>query len=138
MEVTDFSFNSIKVRLRHSIGATSSSEKMFQFHKGTIKTVRFTLLTGSIACFNSIKVRLRQGIPSKEWSTIPCFNSIKVRLRRRMQVGVRLEVLFQFHKGTIKTPHRHMGEKPMFPGISGCKDTKKMGKNMSMWNNKKN
>ena len=42
--------------------------------------------------------------------------------------------MFQFHKGSIKT-HRHMRLKPLLSRFSECKDTKNIGKNMSMWNN---
>ena len=64
------------------------------------------------------------------------FNSIKVRLRLGSAHNFDFfATMFQFHKGAIKTPHRHMGRKPLFPRSSECKGTKIIGKNMSMWNN---
>ena len=56
-------------------------EKLFQFHKGTIKTYVQDALQSSKQNFNSIKVRLKQ----------------------LTQDSALLEKLFQFHKGTIKT-----------------------------------
>ena len=54
---------------------------MFQFHKGTIKTAVSLNILKHLTSFNSIKVRLRQGVDDK---------------------GEYL-LMFQFHKGTIKT-----------------------------------
>ena len=53
----------------------------FQFHKGTIKTLREQIKKVSEQDFNSIKVRLKRPAP-------------------RLAL---LGTLFQFHKGTIKT-----------------------------------
>ena len=54
---------------------------IFQFHKGTIKTLRQT--------------------PSQE--SLLYFNSIKVRLKLDPAIGAAAITAFQFHKGTIKT-----------------------------------
>ena len=85
---TDFSinvqvnyFNSIKVRLKRNPKHTKDDRRLFQFHKGTIKTELKILKDGTIGNFNSIKVRLKQ-----------------VMIYRNM-----LLTIFQFHKGTIKT-----------------------------------
>ena len=97
----------------------------FQFHKGTIKTIRScthaleVLNFNSIkvrlrrrkreakyqkfANFNSIKVRLRQHSRNPVRGSYHHFNSIKVRLRRRTRSEATTRPLFQFHKGTIKT-----------------------------------
>ena len=32
-------FNSIKVRLKHAVALTVTQDSLFQFHKGTIKTI---------------------------------------------------------------------------------------------------
>ena len=56
---------------------------IFQFHKGTIKTLRQT--------------------PSQE--SLLYFNSIKVRLKLDINPQVNQALSFQFHKGTIKTGH---------------------------------
>ena len=54
---------------------------LFQFHKGTIKTVCTFRLQKASSYFNSIKVQLKpDSVPVPEF-----------------------DALFQFHKGTIKT-----------------------------------
>ena len=76
-------FNSIKVRLeRVAEYGASNLDDMFQFHKGTIRTLKFSATALMILCFNSIKVRLELEDLTKE----------------------NLRFLFQFHKGTIRTP----------------------------------
>ena len=55
--------------------------KVFQFHKGTIKTI-----AQHHTCYQGIR-----------------FNSIKVRLRRAFADAIAGKFRFQFHKGTIKT-----------------------------------
>ena len=55
--------------------------KLFQFHKGTIKT----------------------GVVREEVEQNQNFNSIKVRLKREFVERCRTIWTFQFHKGTIKT-----------------------------------
>ena len=77
----------------------------FQFHKGSIKT-RCRWADGSLYAFyfNSIKVRLRPSNHGVLNPLSPDFNSIKVRLRRRKPQSSRnVWILFQFHKGSIKT-----------------------------------
>ena len=56
--------------------------QVFQFHKGTIKTLATILPYWALRYFNSIKVRLKR--------IVPFFTK-------------RLINVFQFHKGTIKT-----------------------------------
>ena len=54
-------FNSIKVRLeRSSQDWTYPHFPLFQFHKGTIRTINFSVSNNKLANFNSIKVRLEQ------------------------------------------------------------------------------
>ena len=74
-------FNSIKVRLKRSDARKFFTSKLFQFHKGTIKTVSYNCLP---------YLRLN-------------FNSIKVRLKQIEKFGAMYALSFQFHKGTIKT-----------------------------------
>ena len=74
-------FNSIKVRLKPQIGSSDDSAKIFQFHKGTIKTEVSYLPRRAAWYFNSIKVRLKLS----PWRACGRWPS------------------FQFHKGTIKT-----------------------------------
>ena len=58
------------------------SEKEFQFHKGTIKTLPEMLTVGELERY---------------------FNSIKVQLKLNLTILVIDTPIFQFHKGTIKT-----------------------------------
>ena len=53
--------------------------------------------------FNSIKVRLELDHAALELSHDEYFNSIKVRLEREMGIGISNDLLFQFHKGAIRT-----------------------------------
>ena len=56
-----------------------------------------------VSDFNSIKVRLEHKFPQRSFHSILYFNSIKVRLEQVLlskEVG---GVLFQFHKGAIRT-----------------------------------
>ena len=54
--------------------------------------------------FNSIKVRLELGIYRNNLYRISNFNSIKVRLELEAAIIGIFPVVFQFHKGTIRTP----------------------------------
>ena len=74
-------FNSIKVRLEPQIGSSGYSAKIFQFHKGAIRTSPFQVPPHHFLNFNSIKVRLEHDIPF---------------LLNHGQI-------FQFHKGAIRT-----------------------------------
>ena len=58
-----------------------SSVPTFQFHKGTIRTVREAINTLRLLHFNSIKVQLEPSFPRCDPDRHP----------------------FQFHKGTIRT-----------------------------------
>ena len=53
--------------------------------------------------FNSIKVRLELGYWLRPIFSISYFNSIKVRLELGGALGVASSLLFQFHKGAIRT-----------------------------------
>ena len=97
-------FNSIKVRLRRYKGwCAKTVVPQFQFHKGSIKTPRYIQRLCLWLYFNSIKVRLRptQNPPS----AVPHLfqfhkGSIKTFLCCLCWETVNL---FQFHKGSIKT-----------------------------------
>ena len=74
-------FNSIKVRLELFMLHKLIEPVLFQFHKGTIRT-----------------------LPANPPSAPPDnFNSIKVRLELRFAMTIIHIVRFQFHKGTIRT-----------------------------------
>ncbi len=74
-------FNSIKVQLEHAITIKTGAADLFQFHKGTIRTLRSLFYRTCILYFNSIKVQL-------ELTSLECLPSFH---------------RFQFHKGTIRT-----------------------------------
>ena len=74
-------FNSIKVQLELKIVIKVLIYALFQFHKGTIRTIILRVFFQQVNYFNSIKVQLEQ--------------KCKRVLRRQN--------LFQFHKGTIRT-----------------------------------
>ena len=118
-------FNSIKVRLKHNLACSFVRPLLFQFHKGTIKTLLLPLCSSLSTNFNSIKVRLKlqggtMGAPSpRHFNSIKVrlkrnnqgninvdfnnFNSIKVRLKHNNYIKATVLTPFQFHKGTIKT-----------------------------------
>ena len=77
---------------------------MFQFHKGAIRTALVVSLPRVFSGFNSIKVRLELYSESYLLKHLTSFNSIKVRLELKGLVVRYLHfVLFQFHKGAIRT-----------------------------------
>ena len=77
--------------------------KRFQFHKGTIKTIKVMKHLLTIPYFNSIKVQLKQWFSYNWLSSSLYFNSIKVQLKQIKRTNPSFICLFQFHKGTIKT-----------------------------------
>ena len=104
-ELTDrHHFNSIKVRLKLGILYENMYLLPFQFHKGTIKTLCRIILRIALVNFNSIKVRLKPLQLSSVAKSYYDFNSIKVRLKLIRDYNTySRELVFQFHKGTIKT-----------------------------------
>ena len=74
------SFNSMKVRLKHSASRLRPHHTQFQFHEGPIKAVL------SSTCANYT----------------PSFNSMKVRLKQRHRADSITQEQFQFHEGPIK------------------------------------
>ena len=79
--VLNHHFNSIKVQLELSDFAPSIMCCSFQFHKGTIRTLKII-----------IKVLI-----------YAYFNSIKVQLEHAYRENPNYSPTFQFHKGTIRT-----------------------------------
>ena len=98
---------------------------VFQFHKGTIRTPGHNHKQLFVTNFNSIKVQLERwgrGVPwtvlwnfnsikvqldsltKLSFTFLLYFNSIKVQLERTVETCLQLPDLFQFHKGTIRTP----------------------------------
>ena len=80
-----FDFNSIKVRLElNQTSVNCACDFLFQFHKGTIRTLRENRQNLADNYFNSIKVRLELTAGATYCSVTNTF---------------------QFHKGTIRTQH---------------------------------
>ena len=75
-------FNSIKVQLKQDIFAYAPYCRVFQFHKGTIKT--------SDAFYSQTAYKGFQ------------FHKGTIKTTKLKKNGIR-QILFQFHKGTIKT-----------------------------------
>ena len=75
-------FNSIKVRLERTFFCTTSDVKWY---------------------FNSIKVRLELLLQRDGRQLNNYFNSIKVRLEHTSRDSQGCILVFQFHKGTIRT-----------------------------------
>ena len=59
LAIRQTNFNSIKVRLKHHNRSLTRYMNLFQFHKGTIKTMMFPHRNIKYLDFNSIKVRLK-------------------------------------------------------------------------------
>ena len=77
---------------------------LFQFHKGTIKTVSQPYKVYNVHNFNSIKVRLK-----RRYTQIRCigvrefqFHKGTIKTARQLIIN-HIRIKFQFHKGTIKT-----------------------------------
>ena len=75
---------------------------LFQFHKGTIRTLWLIVQTLWVCNFNSIKVQLELNNASAR-NMVANFNSIKVQLERMANRSNIMGLQFQFHKGTIRT-----------------------------------
>ena len=96
-------FNSIKVRLERINPAFAYGNIAFQFHKGAIRTMINYQYLLNMSHFNSIKVRLEHRVLILILSCLLHFNSIKVRLELRAKRYCIIFLLFQFHKGAIRT-----------------------------------
>ena len=96
-------FNSIKVRLKHSSNILTTLMNLFQFHKGTIKTLYRSFCTFALVEFQFHKGTIKTNTAAFVRAKQHDFNSIKVRLKRIRSFSLRPRLRFQFHKGTIKT-----------------------------------
>ena len=74
-------FNSTKVRLKPSEPVAISTDNVFQFHKGPIKTAFIVKVLMRVSNFNSTKVRLKLKFVQPVFSRLLNFNSTKVRLK---------------------------------------------------------
>ena len=126
-------FNSIKVQLEQEVEDKDERDKLFQFHKGTIRTFlhshykpqrqTFQFHKGTIRTqvlrlrllmhlnFNSIKVQLEQATLENTQSIKNNFNSIKVQLEPAKPLQGETASGFQFHKGTIRTFFEIVGDR---------------------------
>ena len=95
--------HSIKVRLELSILGINYYHSIFQFHKGAIRTVQGLGAFRSVSYFNSIKVRLERIFWESISRSKSYFNSIKVRLEHEQGQRSGWRLVFQFHKGAIRT-----------------------------------
>ena len=81
-----------------------SGGSAFQFHKGTIRTWLHWRSEDNNRHFNSIKVQLEQSLFFLFVVVVRYFNSIKVQLELDLPDNIVTTILlFQFHKGTIRT-----------------------------------
>ena len=88
------------------LNVSAFARYLFQFHKGTIRTVQQMLPISSQTGFNSIKVRLE---PATTSSIFACaeFQFHKGTIRTcRVHRWPQRAFPFQFHKGTIRTTGR--------------------------------
>ena len=77
--------------------------RLFQFHKGTIKTLTDSVPISKESYFNSIKVRLKHE-PSAYNVDSLLFQFHKGTIKTIVGQGIaNAAQTFQFHKGTIKT-----------------------------------
>ena len=97
-------FNSIKVRLKlRQKTPKRQYVQLFQFHKGTIKTLYELCNQLTTALFQFHKGTIKTITHFFHILNYMNFNSIKVRLKHCLVVHNSISLIFQFHKGTIKT-----------------------------------
>ena len=77
---------------------------IFQFHKGTIKTLAPPIFFERFVVFQFHKGTIKTHVREEQMLPLDYFNSIKVQLKLlRRQRNTTIASEFQFHKGTIKT-----------------------------------
>ena len=91
------------MRLEHATSGEVTAVGKFQFHKGAIRTQHYHQLNFDLPDFNSIKVRLEHWVFGNSEPNINNFNSIKVRLELPLLLCCPQMLVFQFHKGAIRT-----------------------------------
>ena len=75
----------------------------FQFHKGTIRTLKLDILLQKLFLFQFHKGTIRTIVLTLLRVFFLAFNSIKVQLEPGLIAGAGSLIGFQFHKGTIRT-----------------------------------
>ena len=96
------------------------SSSAFQFHKGTIKTMVSLLTVVLCLQFQFHKGTIKTHYRECDEEHRAYFNSIKVRLKRMTKHYIDEIPLFQFHKGTIKT-HCFVWTLSLFPDFNSIK-----------------
>ena len=98
-------FNSIKVRLEHAEAKQGDNQpNLFQFHKGTIRTMVSMWWCVALTLFQFHKGTIRTLLTNLMLMALLNFNSIKVRLEHNADKALGIAAgVFQFHKGTIRT-----------------------------------
>jgi len=96
-------FNSTLVRLKGGRAEAFGVLEEFQFHIGTIKSLKSILKRTLHSYFNSTLVRLKEKIPVRHQPRYLHFNSTLVRLKVRAERQPLYLRVFQFHIGTIKS-----------------------------------
>ena len=77
---------------------------IFQFHKGTIKTLVRQIYAETLVYFNSIKVRLKLYLSKNLIYKTNSFQFHKGTIKTDLSFTSKFTAsVFQFHKGTIKT-----------------------------------
>ena len=97
-----FYFNSTMVRLKDPIAQHCIHSTLFQFHYGTIKSIRIIYERVQRIYFNSTMVRLKVRKTVLLNINFRNFNSTMVRLKDSSLSILALRQAFQFHYGTIK------------------------------------
>ncbi len=105
--VTLVGFNSLEVRLKHSVGnfRIYVAWRLFQFLRGTLKTSPGFLFALNLFKFQFLRGTLKT-VPAFGTSCgLVSFNSLEVRLKPDRSVRKRRGYprLFQFLRGTLKT-----------------------------------
>ena len=77
--------------------------KIFQFHKGTIRTREYLITAIWVPSFQFHKGTIRTILPRILHLCLTYFNSIKVQLELTIDDALLAIPEFQFHKGTIRT-----------------------------------
>ena len=103
-EINHSHFNSIKVRLERTIELFKTAcNRYFNSIKVRLEPNFSSSFSSHDPYFNSIKVRLEPKSIIQAAKTMLYFNSIKVRLEQQISSIFLLLLVFQFHKGTIRT-----------------------------------
>ena len=101
-------FNSIKVRLKRKIHTLPGSPSRFQFHKGTIKTPKWSILGSGVTTFQFHKGTIKTSLFFSDFLSFSLFQFHKGTIKTLLLVAILVETaLFQFHKGTIKTKNEY-------------------------------